>query len=228
MAVLLILKTLLSCLNRRCILSTTFNVLPTKIYMPTYKELLELANIRINAYLIGIGAKKEVNINVNLLDIRSNEALKFKIEDEILQNETNYAWFTVSNVPGGTDCYYYKNLPINEEVWAEEFKTNLNALNCKQKILRNLNLGYQWIFRRSAGQSPIITLAYGILSASLASLIDGVIYSDDGAWEYSRFPANANDFFSWYFRPELALEEEFKSFSSSCISLLKNDIYQWR
>jgi len=32
-------------------------------------------------------------------------------------------------------------------------------------------------------------LAYGLIAASLAEITGGFVYSDDGAWDYSYFPA---------------------------------------
>jgi len=43
-------------------------------------------------------------------------------------------------------------------------------------------------------------LAYGLIAASLAEITGGFVYSDDGAWDYSYFPALPEDFFRWYFK----------------------------
>ncbi|WFR56233.1 hypothetical protein QA584_21845 [Anaerocolumna sp. AGMB13025] len=43
-------------------------------------------------------------------------------------------------------------------------------------------------------------LCYGFLAATLARLTTGVVYSDDGAWDYNKFPAEPLDFMRLYFR----------------------------
>jgi hypothetical protein len=67
------------------------------------------------------------------------------------------------------------------------------------------------------GQPGIINIAYGYIAASLAELTDGIIYSDDSAWDYSRFPCKANEFYEFYFRPEKAIGPEYKEWSINCI-----------
>jgi len=44
------------------------------------------------------------------------------------------------------------------------------------------------------------------LAATLAKLTKGVVYSDDGAWDYKKFPADPDDFMQWYFRLEYVTE----------------------
>ncbi|QSI03979.1 hypothetical protein [Treponema pedis] len=41
--------------------------------------------------------------------------------------------------------------------------------------------------------------AYGFAAASLAKLTDGIIFSDTGAWDYSKFPCFADDFLKFYY-----------------------------
>lgn len=205
-------------------MSTTFNVLPSKITVPTYKEIVDLANTNLNTYLCNIGIDKKVTINFNVQKNMINELLPFDSGDELVQNDNSYAWFFVHNTPGGTDCYYCRNLPIDKEVWDGELQDNVNAQRYQKEILRSMSIGYRWIFRRSAGQPAIIALSYGILAASLAQLTDGIIYSDDGAWDYSKFPADADEFLAWYFRPELATNEADKAFSIECIEQMKREL----
>lgn len=203
-------------------MSTTFEVLPGKPNIPDFSEILALSNKNINAYLSNIGIHNKLSIAVNLQKIITHELIDFETRDKFLQNESNYAWFYFPDVAGGIACYYYRNLPIYVDIWREELTTNINEKKYKDIIMKNMNLGYRWIFRRSAGQPAIAVLLYGILAASLAHLTDGIIFSDDGAWDYSKFPALADEFMSWYFRPEFATKEEDRSFSEQCISEIIN------
>ncbi len=213
--------------DRRDVVSTTFEVLPGKAYIPDYRELLALANVNINAYLSKIGIHRKIKIEVNLRNITSHDLMKFDEEDKILQNETSYAWFYFPAVSGGTDCYYHRNLQINRDVWNDEIITNSDAQKYKDIIAKNMDLGYRWIFRKTGGQAALIALSYGLLAASLAKLTDGIIYSDDGAWDYSKFPVMVDEFLIWYFDPEFAAKEDDKSFSKQCISILKHEMSEY-
>jgi hypothetical protein len=143
-----------------------------------------------------------------------------------VQDENGYAWFFVDGIPGGTDCYFYKNIPIDIEDRKEELKSNINAQRYKKKIMKNLEIGYRWIFRRNAGQPAIIALSYGMIAASLASLTDGIIFTDDGAWDYSLFSALPDDFLKWYFKPDLAQKSEGRDFAERCIEHISDEIEQ--
>jgi len=204
--------------------STSFFVLPSKKYIPSYKAILDLANMNTITYLTSIGVHRKINIQFNLQDINTHELVNFCLEDEVLHNEEGYAWFFVPEVPGGTDCWYHKNLPIDREIWMDELNTNPNAQKNKKIIMKNMNIGYQWSFRRSAGQPDIVFLIYGMLSAALAELTDGIIYSDDGAWDYSVLPTTSDDFIKGYLRPNLANNKYFVNFANDCIKRIKSEL----
>ena len=198
--------------------------MPSKVYVPSYKDILDLANANIDAYLLSIDVRIKIKIEANLQDIKTHKLMDISARDSITQNEENYVWFYVPNIAGGTDCYYHKNLPIEKEVWEDELETNLNAQKNKEIIKKSIEIGHQWIFRRSAGQSAIVTLSYGMLAASLAKLTDGIIYSDDGAWDYSIFPTTPEEFLLCYFRPEYSTDKTIKAFTKQCIVQLKNNM----
>ncbi len=48
------------------------------------------------------------------------------------------------------------------------------------------------------GQPAIVSLYYGYLAIALAALTDGIIYSDDGAWDWSRLPMGGKAFETEY------------------------------
>jgi hypothetical protein len=83
--------------------------------------------------------------------------------------------------------------------------------------------GYRWYFRRSMGQPALINLAYGYLAASLAELTDGLIFSDDSAWDYERFPCRAAEFFDFYLEPEKAIGSDFRKWSEQCLEWLREE-----
>lgn len=81
-----------------------------------------------------------------------------------------------------------------------------------------------WSFRRSIGQPGIIVLSYGLISASVAELTNGILWSDDGAWDYERFPAESKDFFDWYFRPDKALDADKADWAKRCIDGIREEL----
>jgi len=206
-------------------MSMTFQVLPSNKNIPHYKEILELANLFVNNYLLKIGVNKNIALDVNVYNIKTSKSKIFTIEDAVVTDEESYAWFSVNNISGGTDCYFLKNNPIYAEIWEDDLHTNTKAQENKIIIRKNIDIGYRWLFRRSAGQPAIITLSYGMLAASLAKLTDGVIFSDDGAWDYTMLPAKSENFVEWYLSPELTENKDCKKIAQDCIGYLQNNKY---
>jgi len=95
--------------------------------------------------------------------------------------------------------FFYKITELDREIWKNEIETNIKAR-----------------VRKSIGQPGIINLAYGLIAASLAEITGGFVYSDDGAWDYSYFPALPEDFFRWYFKPEYVVKNEDKVWLQNC------------
>lgn len=199
-------------------LSTTFHVYPGNRHIPSLGEVLELTHAQLSRYLSSIGIRKQFSIVVQLHEIESHRKVDFNPTDKMTWDEKCYAWFFVHDIQGGTDVYFNRNQPSEFEIWEDEISTNPNAKKMKDKIRASLEIGHHWNFRRSAGQPAIIALSYGLLAASVAKLTDGFIYSDDGAWDYAMFPAKSDDFFNWYFNPNLALSENDRDFSRQCIN----------
>jgi hypothetical protein len=63
----------------------------------------------------------------------------------------------------------------------------------KERMPYIINTGGYWIFSGRAWP------AYGFAAASFAKLTDGIIFSDTGAWDYSKFPCFAKDFLKFYY-----------------------------
>jgi hypothetical protein len=71
-------------------------------------------------------------------------------------------------------------------------------------------------------------VTYGLLAASLAELTSGFVISTDGAWDYERMPALPEEFLTWYFRPELALEESKREWSLRHIAGRRDELLPQR
>jgi len=128
-----------------------------------------------------------------------------------------YAWFTVPPVIGGTDAYFQ----LATDYWSDEDI----AINPRRaEVADSCSVyGYRWSLRRSASQPATVNVAYGLIAASLAELTDGLIDSRDGAWDTARLPATAEEFLTWYMRPDMALEPKRAEWAARCIAGLGTD-----
>ncbi|WP_337103323.1 hypothetical protein [Paenibacillus sp. YIM B09110] len=197
-------------------MSTTFEVYPTKTYIPQITELLNLANKKLFSFLESF----ELNISP-VIKARIGEIFINGSSESVLNTkwETEFAWFFVepNEHGGGTDAYYNTVNELNFEIWREYEDVGERYV----EVLKSLAVGHYWAFRRSAGQPAIINLAYGILAAALAELTEGYIFSDDGAW--SGPPIRAAEFESRYFKPELSKNYGDASWYARCLESLTED-----
>lgn len=205
-------------------MSTTFDIFPTITDIPTFEQLLDMSNQKLKEYLYSMNINEQVKISVQL-----HKKDESKIYDSILKEKTIwdddlYAWFYIKGIPGGTDAYFDNNDELQKAIWDKEILTNKKVQFSKSKIEKSLEVGYRWNFRRSAGQPGIIVLSYGLLVASLSKLTDGLVYTDDGAWDYSLFPTTADDFWKWYFKPELCTNQDDKVWAEECITSVYEEI----
>lgn len=205
-------------------MSTTFDVLPRKNYIPTFSEIIELANSYINTYLQNIGIIEPVSILVNLHKKDESNVREIMMHEKVQWDDDSYIWFYLEGKPGGTDVYFWSFDETELDMWKEEISNNPRISKYAEDILTSINIGYHWNFRRSAGQPAIINLSYGLIAAALAQLTDGLIYSDDGAWDYSLFPTQVDDFISHYFIPEKATNSDYKEWAETCIKLIYKEL----
>ncbi|OXM14639.1 hypothetical protein [Paenibacillus herberti] len=177
-------------------MSTTFEVYPTGIEVPTVVALLKLANEKLKHFLQPLELQE-----VPLICVRLGEKIitPGDTSNETMNWDVEYACFFVEpSEGGGTDAYYHKVDEDTADIWDEYSETGDTYLEVKS----SLSVGYFWSFRRSAGQPAIINLAYGFIASALAELTEGFIFSDDGAW-YGK-PIRSHLFDTEYFDPSKA------------------------
>lgn len=169
-------------------MSKNFEILPTNKYIPKCSEVANLSKELLKEYLL----KKNININIyidfNEYDKKKNQFFK---NDYIITNDLNYLSFEINNLSEAF-VSYHEVYEINRLAWEDEFLTNKRAKNLQNKICKNMQIGYFWNVRRTAGQTVLLNLYYIALAISIGLLTDGIIYSDDGAWEYNKLPIEAN------------------------------------
>ena len=128
------------------------------------------------------------------------------------------SYYTVFNLNGEGEVYvfYHKLTEIDKDFWNEEIRGNKHAQSMKEKVDTNLEIGYSWSVKRTMGQPAIVSLYYGYLAIGIAILTDGLIYSDDGAWEYSRLPILGED-----------LKTEYLSIKNISDTIVKDNVEKW-
>lgn len=171
-------------------MSTNFEIFPTGSKIPDCKSVIDYSVNLLNKFL-------RDNKIIKNIDVTAKEVTN-EIDDGICPqylalNENNYTVFNVNN-EGEAYVHYYKNSQIDKKFWTEEISINKNAQSLKDKIYANMELGYSWSVKRTMGQPAIVSLYYGYLAIAIAVLTNGIIYSDDGAWDYSRLPVDGKDF----------------------------------
>jgi len=93
-------------------MSTTFDVFPSRDDVPTFRALLDVASAHLNTFLADHSVRREVALTVELrtTDDASRNLLT-DLDGPCWWPSSQYAWFTVPGVPGGTDAYADKMQP---------------------------------------------------------------------------------------------------------------------
>ncbi|RQP23129.1 hypothetical protein [Piscinibacter terrae] len=202
-------------------MSTTFEVYPGRQPVPTFEELLALAQRRLNEQLWLRGVQKEFELRCELREGRTHDVVPVPSAASFQWPDGRYAWIFVPQHGGGTDVTSFAVGDDEVEFWNDVLADHEPARLLADKVRACLEVGLFWMFRRSAGQPPIINFAYGIIAAALAELTDGIVFSDDSAWDYARFPATARQVYDWYFVPHRALEKKYAQWAENNLSCLK-------
>ena len=211
-------------------MSTTFKTFPTKTVDITFGQVIKISEQHLNNFLNGIGLTKTIKLMVNIHDNDGKYVKDIQSSDKFEWKSDEYAWFTIEGTSGGTDAYCQQvngsDIDPEHPWWKLELlkENNIKIQNIEEKFERSKLLNRYWWFRRSAGQPGIIALTYGLISASVAELSDGILWSDDGGWDIQQFPANSEDFFSWYFRPDKATKKYDAEWARECIDSIREEL----
>lgn len=203
-------------------MSTTFDVYPGAREIPSFQQLLDRSTAELHRFLASVGIDARPLIRASVQNKDRDELVPFDPHAPLMWSDKNYVWFYLADIPGGTDAYFRPVDDLTLECWSELTEPRLKA--CEELIHKCLEVGHYWSFRRSINQPAIINVAYGLIAASLAELTRGFVFSDDSAWDYERFPALPEEFFRWYFVPQLALRDNFREWSARCIGLLRDEL----
>ena len=195
----------------------SFDIFPTNTYIPKYEELKNLSQEMLKDYF----AKENIDIDIflefNTKDIVSGKNINC---DSLITNETEYSSFSINGI-GESLIFYRKITDIDKEFWKEEIELNHKANELKEKIERNIKLGYMWNVKRTMNQPAIINIYYGFLAIAIAILTNGILYSDDGAWDYHSFPIGAEQFRMEYLNLYNLQDKNIKEYIKKCLYSLK-------
>lgn len=185
-------------------MSTTFDVYPGALTIPTFEEVLSLGTENFHKFLASQQITARPKLEVRLFQKRGDTPIPLDLTSPATWSEEHYAWFHVAGVlERGTDVYFGQNSDFDENFKHEEIQTQENLLGTAQ-VQACLSVRHHWWFRRRAGASGTVSLLFGILAASVAKLTNGLVHSSDGAWDISMLPATPDDFLSFYFLPKYA------------------------
>lgn len=198
-------------------MSMSFDIFPTNTYIPKYEELKNLSQEMLKDYF----AKENIDIDIflefNTKDIVSGKNINC---DSLITNETEYSSFSINGI-GESLIFYRKITDIDKEFWKEEIELNHKANELKEKIERNIKLGYMWNVKRTMNQPAIINIYYGFLAIAIAILTNGILYSDDGAWDYHSFPIGTEQFRMEYLNLYNLQDKNIKEYIKKCLYSLK-------
>jgi hypothetical protein len=203
-------------------MSTTFEVYPRHSRIPTFSQLLTVANQALGSRLADIGAA--ARLSVEMRKSNGDELLPLDLDSPMSWNsDESYAWFFIPTVAGGTDVYFDQLDDVTLDVWSDYLQTErIRAMSVT--VLQCLETGHYWTFRRSAGQPGIINLSYGLLAGSLAQLTDGLVFSDDSAWAFDLLPMSGDEFLKRYFVPGGTENSDAEDWTSRCLGWIPNEL----
>lgn len=175
-------------------MSMGFEIFPTTKKKPNCDEVIKYSIYLFSEFLRKENISQEIDITA--IELTANNEIYINPVSLVLKE--NYHTVFTLNGKGEVYLFYHELTDLDKEFWAEEIQVNKRAQSIKEKIGANLEIGYYWSVKRTMGQPAIVSLYYGYLAIAIAILTDGIIYSDDGAWDYSMLPIWGEDFKTEY------------------------------
>lgn len=199
-------------------MSMSFEIFPTKKGKPNCDEIIKYSVELFSEFL----NKEKISrgIDITTREVTADNAVHMNPISLVLK-ENSHIVFNL-NQEGEVYVFYHELTDLDKDFWKEEIQENGNAQSMKEKIDTNLEIGYFWSVKRTMGQPAIVSLYYGYLAIAIAILTDGIIYSDDGAWDYSRLPIEGKVFKTEYLNIENISDAMVKDNLEKWLGELKN------
>lgn len=193
-------------------MSMSFEIFPTKKKIPKCDEIITYSVHLFSEFMQREKIAQGIEITIKEVSA-DNEVRTSPVS--LVSKENNYTVFNL-NEKGEVYIFYHELTEMDKEFWIDELQGNKNAQFMKEKIDTNLKIGYSWSVKKTMGQPAIISLFYGYLAIAIAVLTDGIIYSDDGAWDYSCLPIEGS-----------ILENEYLNLNKLSDVTIKENIEKW-
>jgi len=197
-------------------MSTTFDILPNIETRPTRLEIIKLSEAMLKIYF------HKHNISLE-------EKMSYKI-DRIYQNISNnfqqgspmdLTYFSLDSIAGEVEVQFGKVDTLIREIWEDEIEDKKPSEEITKRIRKGLDIGHYWCVKKWGNQSVIYDLVHGVVASSLAKLTEGIVNSDDGAWDPSTLPIDADNFVESYLNPEAPVTTEYHQLSMLLIEQLQ-------
>ena len=201
-------------------MSLNFEIFPTNNKKPNCDELIKYSLQLFNEFLEKEKIVQDISIITRAV---TNDKEVYTNPVCLTLKENCYTVFNLNN-EGEVYVFYHELTDLDKDFWNEEIKGNKNAQSMKEKIDANLKIGYSWSVKRTMGQPAIVSLYYGYLAIAIAVLTDGIIYSDDGAWDYSMLPIDGESFKTQYLNIENISNASVKDNVERWLGGLKNSM----
>ena len=171
-------------------MSASFEILPTEKSRIDCKTLIDESIEKFQRFLRHNGIKKDISVT----------AYEFWPDSEEIHNpeyitidEERHTTLRVNDI-GEIYIFYHKVSDLDAECWNEDLLSNENAKLHEREIRQYLSTGYFWEVKKTMSQPPLVCLYYGFVSMVIAYHSKGLVYSDDGAWDYSSMPMGCSEF----------------------------------
>lgn len=200
-------------------MSMSFDIFPTNKYIPKCEEIKKLSKEMLRSYLLKEGIDFNISLGYRKCDLDTDNNLNL---DYLVTSEKEYLSFVMNNM-GEALVFFRKTTDIDREFWSEEIILNDKANQLRYQIDASLKNGYMWNVKRTMNQPAIISIYYGFLAIAIAILTEGILYSDDGAWDYRSFPIVAKQFREEYLNLSELQDKTVKEFYKNCLCSLKKN-----
>ncbi len=203
-------------------MSTTIEIIPVETVSITFGNVLETVQKKINTFLSTLNVKP-ITIAIKIHDENENYQLSPNLEDQFSWKQNEFIWWTISGTEGGiqvyTDSLKDELIDPDNPWWVfDEMIMNNNSIDDIETLIdKAKQFDTCWYVNRNFGMSAIFYALQGVISATLAELTSGIIWNEDEAWEFDRFPSTSKSFENWYLQEKHATTEEFKTLAKECI-----------
>ena len=187
-------------------MSITFDILPNTQSIPKFSDVLDLCNKRLRNYSKFYELENKFKISLEIREVETDQTIEFNIDDLAQWDSEQYrVLFFVEEIPGCITVSFDYVDQLTRDIWSDEIEDKQASKEQQELIYKGLDIGYSWSFHRYDSRYRIYDLLLGVVAGNFTELTNGIINTDDGAWwDSSIFPAEYEDFFTSFFRPDIS------------------------